>query len=146
MATHPKLELSPFLVCRRVPKIQQDDALAHLTAEQKWETVVIEQAKAKGGGNRRGSTGGIGEAMASQAKLPKPAKHFFFAGMRFSRGWGGGGVSLIRYGIYTPYRILMYLVLCIYGPGCTCVLIFWVDDWCVYPLREFVAIHTTLYI
>lgn len=45
----------------RVPPMQQQDALKHLTAEQKWETVVTERAKTKGGGSRRGSTGGISE-------------------------------------------------------------------------------------
>lgn len=43
--------------------MQQQDALKHLTAEQKWETVITERAKAKGGGSRRGSTGGIGKDM-----------------------------------------------------------------------------------
>ena len=42
-----------------VAKMEQQDALRHLTAEQKWETVISERAKAKGG--RRGSTGGISE-------------------------------------------------------------------------------------
>lgn len=40
--------------------IEQQDALKHLTVEQKWETVVTERAKAKGSGSRRGSTGAIG--------------------------------------------------------------------------------------
>lgn len=45
----------------RVSFIEQQDALKHLTVEQKWETVVTERAKAKSSGSRRGSTGGIGE-------------------------------------------------------------------------------------
>lgn len=50
-----------------VMKVEQQDALRHLTAEQKWETVVTERARAKGGGGRRGSTGGIGQLLVWKA-------------------------------------------------------------------------------
>eukprot|EP00752_Nemacystus_decipiens_P009913 g8845.t1 len=56
-----------------VTKMEQQDALKHLTAEQKWETVITERAKAKGGGSRRGSTGGIpapGGRVSSRSVLP----------------------------------------------------------------------------
>lgn len=49
-------------LCDRVTPMEQQNALKHYTLEQKWETVTTERMKAKGGGNRRGSTGGIGEA------------------------------------------------------------------------------------
>lgn len=45
--------------------MEQQDALRHLTVEQKWETVNTERAKAKGTGHRRGSTGGIGDEQYS---------------------------------------------------------------------------------
>ena len=40
--------------------MEQQNALEHLTADQKWETVITERTKAKSSGSRRGSTGGIG--------------------------------------------------------------------------------------
>lgn len=43
-------------------KVEQRDALANMTVEDKWETVKTERAKPKGtAANRRGSTGAMGE-------------------------------------------------------------------------------------
>lgn len=56
-------------------KTEQQHALEHLTAELKWETVINERAKAKGGGSRRGSTGGIGAVRAVYGNLSRVFTH-----------------------------------------------------------------------